>query len=317
MATSKEIAVINVPEDVDSMIKGKHLAPQAFKSAGLVSKLESVGYRVSETEALSEPQIWSSEATFEPNGVRNEQSNVKVCRELKEAVGDVLRSASPPPFELVIGGGCGIVPAILSAYWTQLAPKRIGLMYVDADADLTVPDEASSSGNLASMAMTHLVLREGCLKSMHEFSRPNGTGVVDPSNAVIFGLNSTAQGNSRPQLAYLFDEGYRVITSSAVAADPERRAKQALEWLEERVDYVFVHLDVDAIDGTTFPLANVPNRTGAKFEQIMAAIKIFLNGVKTVGLCVAEVNPDHDPDLKMTRRLVEGLTDAMRGRLKG
>jgi arginase len=111
------------------------------------------------------------------------------------------------------------------------------------------------------------------------------------------------------------DEGYRVFTSSAIAKEPERRAKQALEFLEDRVDYFLVHLDVDAIDPIRYPLANIPNRTGAEFSQIMAAMKVFLGSKKACGLVTAEVNPDHDPGLVMLNELIAELVEGLKGRL--
>ncbi|KAH9213249.1 hypothetical protein DL95DRAFT_463121 [Leptodontidium sp. 2 PMI_412] len=99
-------------------------------------------------------------------------------------------------------------------------------------------------------------------------------GVVDPSNAVLFGLNSNSPANKRDHLSYLFNENYRVITSSAVALDSAGRATEALRWLEERVDYILVHLDVDVIDPGLFPLGDVPNWSGVKFPEIMTAMSI-------------------------------------------
>lgn len=316
MATTRAITITNVPADVGSAIKGKHLAPDAIHSVSLPKKLENVGYDVKEQNALlNGPKIWSSEATWEPNGARNEKENVEVNTDVKRSVLQALNDATSP-FQLVIGGECSMVPAIMSALWEHYSPKKVGLLYIDADADLAIPGEPGSSGNVASQTMTHLTLRPGALDSMKPFSRPDGSGVVDSSNFVLFGLNSAIQSNSRSQLSYLFDEGYRVMTSSAVAKDPIGRAKLALAYLEERVDIILVHLDVDAIDGDTFPLANLVNRTGVDFEKHMQAMKIFLASKKVQGLSVAEVNPDHDPGLKMTTRLVDGLVAAFKERFE-
>lgn len=317
MASPQALTIINVPSDVDSIIKGKSLAPGAFRSADFASRLAQVGYNVEERNALSDgPKTWTFDSSFEPNGVRNENENVAVNHEVKNAVADAVGvDVSSPAFQVVIGGGCSISPAIMSALWERLAPKRVGLLYVDGDADLTVPGEPGSSGNLASMTFTHLTMIPGALESMKPFTRPDGSGVIDSSNVVIFGLNVSLQGNTRSQIGHLMDDGYRVITSAAVAKDPSGRAKQALAWLEERVDYIFVHLDVDAIDATEFPLANVANRTGVNFQQIMTAMKIFLTSKKACGLSIAEVNPDHDPGLKMTNMLVNELVDGLKQRL--
>jgi arginase family enzyme len=314
---NREITVINVPSDIGSMIKGKHLTPAAFQSVGFVKKLSDAGFKVDERDALPDgPKSWNFGASFSSHGVRNEDENVKVNHKVKAAVSEAIGGGtSAPPFQFIVGGECNIVPAIMSGLWEKLTPKRVGLLYVDGDCDLTLPSDPGSSGNLASMTFTHLAMLPGALESMQPFARPDGSGVVDSSNSVIFGLNSALQGNTRSQMGYLMDEGYRVFTSAAVAKDPSLRAKQALRYLEERVDYIFVHLDVDAIDATAFPLANIPNRTGAGFEQVMTSMKIFLSSPKVCGICVAEVNVDHDPGLKMTGMLIDELINGLKARL--
>ena len=228
MPHSQSIKIINVPSDIGSMIKGKSLAPEAFQAADLVGRLSKVGYDVEEINALPDgPRIWSFDAPIPRNGVRNEDANVEVNHRVKEAVGKVLQT-EPVPFPLVVGGECNMVPAILSAYNHVLKDKKIGLLYLDGDCDLTIPNEPGASYNLASMTFTHLTMREGALESMRPFTRADGKGVCDPSNTVLFGLNANLQGNTRNQMAYLFDEGYRVFTSSTVAKDPIAAAEKAL-----------------------------------------------------------------------------------------
>jgi arginase len=55
--------------------------------------------------------------------------------------------------------------------------------------------------------------------------------------------------------------------------------------------------------------------TGVGFDEIMSAMKIFLGSRKAVGLSVAEVNPDHDPGLVMTSRLIDELVASLENRL--
>ncbi|KAK5166523.1 uncharacterized protein LTR77_008066 [Saxophila tyrrhenica] len=316
MSTTHQLTVTNIPSDIGSLLKGKSLAPEAFRKAKLIPKVEAAGYNVTEQNALpSGPATWSFNPSTAPNGVRNEAANVEVNHQVKRTILDGLSNQySDPPFQLVIGGECNNLPAVLSALWQGLAPARIGLIYVDADADLSVPGP-ESSGTLASMTFTHLTMAPGALESMRPFTRPDGEGVVDASNVVLFGLNTALQSNTRSQMGYLMDEGYRVFTSAAVAKDPKSAAKQAIRFLENRVDHIFVHLDVDAIDGTAFPLANVPQRTGAGFNEVIRAVKGLLNHDKVCGLMVAEVNPDHDPGLEMTNKLVDSLVEGLRERL--
>jgi arginase len=319
MEAINNISLIKVASDVGSVFPGKSRAPDALIAAGLVDKLSKLGFKVNIHNALPNGPVGWAESESEPNGARNEAAALSVCQAVKGTIASALAvtpSDTLPAFQIILGGECLIAPAIMSALTHHMPSKRIGLLYVDADCDLTYPNEPGSSGNIAGMTLTHLTLRHGSLQSMREFSKPGGGGVVDSSNAVLFGLNSSSPANKRDHLGYLFNENYRVITSSAVALDPVARATEALSWLEERVDYILVHLDVDVIDPGLFPLGNVPNWTGVGFPEIMTSLRIFLASRKAIGLTIAEVNPDHDPGLHMTSRLVDEITLGLKPRLQ-
>ncbi|KAI9674835.1 MAG: hypothetical protein M1822_009031 [Bathelium mastoideum] len=310
---SKVINIINVPSDIGSIYAGKSRAPAAFQTKGLQQKLRAAGYQVTESNALSDASAGWVTSSREPNGARNEVRTVRACTQVSETIASALDNQKPPIFQLILSGECLYCPAILSAYWRHLdgTSKRVGLIYVDADCDLYTPTEPNSSGNIAGMTLTHLTLRDGALDSMKALCRPDGSGVVDSSNIVLFGLNIDSPANKRDHLGYLLDNNFRVVTSHSVQRAPVENAQAALHWLEELVDYIVVHLDVDVIDPGEFPLCNVPSWTGLGFEETMAAVKIFLKSEKSIALSVAEVNPDHDPGLKMTERLVDEIVDGL------
>jgi arginase len=316
MKASEAVAITYVPADCGSLIPGKSKAPQAFQGVGVVSKLRDAGISsLSEHHALDVPATYTA-ASFEPGSVRDEALNISVCQRVKDTISKNLDRA--PAFQLILGGECCMLPAILSAFWqhssTLSPPKRVGLLYIDADTDLSSPTDAGSTGNFAGMNMTHLVQVPGSLESMKQFSRPGGNPVCDASNMVLFGTNMSLPGNKREHFAYLFDNNYKVVTSASIAREPEQRAKEALKYLEERVDVIMVHLDVDAIDPQMFPLANVPNSTGVSFQQMMRALGVLLASDKVGGLSIAEVNPDHDPGLEMVGRLTDEIVGMLAAR---
>ncbi|KAF5569960.1 Arginase [Fusarium phyllophilum] len=282
MAASRSISITYVPADCGSIIPGKSKAPQAFRDVGIVGKLRDAGVlSVSEHHALKAPTTFSA-TMFSAGGARNEDVNIAVCEAVERTIGNNLRaSAGQPDFQLVLGGECCMLPAILSAFWkqadSQSPSQRVGLIYIDADTDLTSPADPSSIGTFAGMNMAHLVRLPEHFK-------------------------------------YLFDNNFKVVSSAAVAKDPEQRARETLEFLQDNVDIIMVHLDVDSIDPGTFPLANVPNFTGVEFENMMRALKVLLGSQKVGGLTVAEVNPDHDPGLEMTERLTCHIVDMLAAR---
>ncbi|OQE14398.1 hypothetical protein PENFLA_c038G05250 [Penicillium flavigenum] len=315
MAASRSISITYVPADCGSIIPGKSKAPKAFQDVSIASKLRNAGVpSVSEHHPLDSPATYAA-TTFAPGSVRNEDLNVSVCESVRRTIAQNLNSAAKPPFQLIVGGECCMAPGILSAFWqhaiSQTPPLQVGLIYIDADTDLASPTNPGSTGNLAGMNMTHLIRSPGALSSMAQFARPSGAPLCDPSNTVLFGINMSFSGNKQEHFTYLFDNNYKVVSSASVAHGPEQRAKEALQYLESRVDVIMVHLDVDAIDPLLFPLANLPNFTGVTFDQMMRVLKVFLASERVGGLTVAEVNPDHDPGLGM----VEKLTDKIVGML--
>lgn len=335
-AEPPSISLIYVPSDVGSIIPGKSKAPAAFRKVNIVSKLNDAGYTsVYEHHALPLPATYSA-GSISSSGVRNEVANIAVCEAVRDTVTRSLNDGADrksddemkPPFQLILGGECCMLPAVLSAFWRHYArispikpspsPKRVGLIYVDADTDLSLPAiSPSSSGTFASMNMTHLTFcSPHSLPAMRQFSRPDESPVCDSSNTVLFGTNMRLQSNTRDHFAYLFDNNYKVVSSTSIAQNPKQRAEEALNYLEERVDVIFVHLDVDSIDPGLFPLANVPNFTGVGFGEMMRALGVFMESDKVQGLCIAEVNPDHDPTLRMVERLTGTVANMLALRIK-
>ena len=314
MAAFDSVAITYVPADCGSVIFGKSKAPQAFRDVGTIHKLQQSGFNTTERSALDQPATWS-EATFSSGSVRREDLNVEVCQKVNNTVATSLATKSGSPFQLILGGECSMLPAIMSAFWNHEPTRRVGLIYIDADTDLLQPTDPASSGNLAGMTLTHLIGRKGALESMREFSREDGSPVCDANNTVLFGINMAHHRNTREHFAYLFDNGYKVVSSSSIARDPVQRAEEALKYLEDKVDVIVVHLDVDSIDPGRFPLANLPNATGVEFPVMMKALKALLKSPKVGALAIAEVNPDHDPGLKMTGRLVDEVVDCLKERV--
>lgn len=192
--------------------------------------------------------------------------------------------------------------------------KRIGLIYIDADLGLTSPTDADSTGYFAGMTTIHLLQLPGSLVAVRQYcNRRNGRPVCDAGNMVFFGTNMENPGNRREHFGYLFDNGFKVISSKTVASEPEAAARTALAYMNE-VDVVFVHLDVDSIDPRLFPLANVPNFTGVGFETMIRALEILVDSRKVCGLMVAEVNPDHDPGGQMVTRLTDSIVEMLGSR---
>lgn len=193
---------------------------------------------------------------------------------------------------------------------------RIGLLYFDGDADLTIPSTAGTEGMtgiLDSMVMTHLTQREGGLRSMKSFAKPDGSPLVTNENVVLFGLDPSQP--SADHWAFLAEGGFKVFSRPTVSKNPEGMALKALTWLESNVDKIVVHFDLDVIDSGKFPIGNYPHYAGLEFEEAMVALRNFVESEKLLALVLTEVNPNNDPGGRMLEMLVDGIAKAFSGRL--
>lgn len=355
MSSTRNINIIECPTGVGATFHGLSRGPAALVSAGITTKLEATGYYTITTHRPFGPiegTIVNDPACISPQNVKDEVLAVEVNRQIKRQVLKTLPtpqstvfpgsdSTSPRlDFALFLGGVCSMVPAIISAYIEALPQRKIGIIWFDADADLSLPEETQASsgfpGILAFMAFSQMTMRQGALQSMREFSAPihktsdissheyvcssgceNVEGVANAGNTVFFGLNTIHPSVvPREHLTYLIDEHYRIFSSKALSRSIESArscAKQALDHLKANgCDTIIVHVDVDAIDAREFPLGNVPSLTGLSFEGFIAALDVFIHAQNVVGLTLTEMNPDRDANLVMTTRLVDAVVESFK-----
>jgi arginase len=204
---------------------------------------------------------------------------------------------------LVLGGDCTITLGVLAG----LARRTdVGLVYFDGDVDLNVP-ESSGSGVLDTMGMTH-ALGGG-------IPRLSGLGQQSPmladDHVVLFGFDPGELDTG--QWATLTSRHLYAVPAPLVRADPSGQAAQALSYLENRVDSVLIHLDVDVLDTGAFPLANFPHFAGLTLPEVATCLQVFCASPRFAGLVLTEVNPDHDPEGLLISQLLDVLVKALRG----
>ena len=316
-----QVAVSHIPSEAGTHFAGQGKAPGAINIVGgLEEKLENLG--LLHTKGPSGPSgifeksdakdliVWKPSP--KTDGVRNLTETLKVMKAIWDYNTQDREQASRDRFHVFLGGNCSITPAIFSSFSHGRPDKKVGLLYMDGDADLTLPSQASvegSSGILDSMVMTHLTGREGGLECMKTFSHPDGSTLVTPENVVLFGFDPLQPATEH--WVYLLENGFKCFTRPTVKRDPTECARKALQWLEDRVDAILLHFDVDVIDSGVFPLANYPHYAGLVFEEAMAAVDTFLQSEKVLGIVITEVNPNNDPSGVMVIQLVDALVSSL------
>ncbi|KAF2477625.1 uncharacterized protein BDR25DRAFT_308520 [Lindgomyces ingoldianus] len=133
---------------------------------------------------------------------------------------------------------------------------------------------------------------------MKPFVRPDGTPLVSNDPIVLFGLDPLQPATEH--WVYLLKNGFKAFTWSTVQVSPVPCAASALQFFDERVDKIFLHFDIDVID--------------SGFERAMECLGAFLGSEKVVGMVGMEVNPNNDPEGRMSRMFADGIVKVFEGR---
>jgi arginase len=294
-----EWVMIGVPTSAGAHHAGQELAPDEIRAAGLADRLQEAGSAVTDSGNLAR-------AVFVPDrgspAARNLKAVVRVATEVEDAVAKVLATDRLP---LVLGGDCTITIGAVAGLKRCHADG--GLIYVDGDADLGVPGDASS-GILDSMGISHLLGR-----GAPELAGLGGrTPLLEASRLAILGPDPRETDDAGR--AFLADAGVSFQEAPVLIADPAAAAERALDKVTSESARFLVHFDVDVVDSGDLPLGNFPHYgSGVLLDQALTALHVLRSHPSFAGLVVTEVNPTHDPAGSELSRLVSGLASALAG----
>ena len=288
------LCALGVPSAAGGRSPGVARAAFALREAGLLSALREAGFRVVNLSDLSLFPLQD-----DPDHPQARNAGLAACA--IAATADEMGRALREGFTLLIGGDCSLLPGMMAGAQACLE-RPVGIVYLDADADLNTP-ETSLSGRLCGMALS-LALGRGPEALV---TRP----AVDPEHVALLGYRALDPGERAP----LGDLGL------ALPADALRRlgARVATTLALDAVDngdgpYV-VHLDVDVIDAGDFP----PNRLrtpgrGLSLQETADLLTRLVGSPRCVALEVCEFDPDQDPEGVWAARLVELIARAVAAR---
>ncbi len=290
--------IIGVPSSAGAHYAGQERAPDALRAAGLPERLREAGQPVRDAGNL--PGAVFTVDRDHPGG-RNLPAVVRVAYETADAVAELTDSG---PLPLVLGGDCTITLGVIAGF--RRRHPDVGLVYVDGDADLSTPD--SDDGIFDSMGIAHLLGR-----GAPELTGLAGPGpLIDPARLALIGADpreTDAAGRD-----FLAAQGVSFQEAPALIADPAGAAARALAAIEKAAGPVVVHLDVDVLDSGDLPLGNFPHYgSGVRLEHVTAALQVLRQHPSFAGLVLTEVNPTHDGDGTLLRRLVTGLVAGLDG----
>jgi arginase len=276
----RELALIGTPSGAGACGVGQEQAPMALRAAGLVELLAGAGLAVDD---LGDSQV----IPWRPDRSRPEAQNleavVEVVRTTATRVAAALEEGDRTV--LVLGGDCTVGIGTIAGVGAAIGD--IAVVYFDLHSDLNTPDSATD-GALDWMALAHMLALEGSEPTLTAAAGP--VPVLQPEQVLLFAQNPRhATRFERGEIERL---GIARVALEEVRADPERAAREALDFVASRADRYVVHLDLDVVDFTDAPLSEHPSRNaGLKLDEMLRALKVLASDPRLVAITLTELNP--------------------------
>jgi len=276
--STRPVRIIGVPMDLGASRRGVDMGPSALRLAGLAGRLRTLGITVHDDGNLVVPDRTLLADTLDARLAAIAAS----CGELAHATAAAMRRDEVP---LVLGGDHSIAAGSVAGSAAALAQRgeRVGLLWLDAHADLHTPG-TSTSGNVHGMPVAHLLgLGDPRLARLAPHApavRPEdmayvGLRDVDPAErAAIASLGILAF-----TMRDIDERGLRPVMDEAVAH------------VSRRTGGVHVSCDADWVDPAEAPGVGTPVRGGATWREAHLAMEIVHDAGVLCAMDLVEINP--------------------------
>ena len=296
----KQIVLLGAPTSAAALGAGHEKAPQALRAAGLVERLQSLGYSITD---MGDDPVTMYQPDEESPRARNLPRVVKALEALKPRVEAAVKTGGLP---LIVTGDCSSALAVIAG--VRRYYRGASIVYMDRDADLNIP-ATSPSGCVDGMVVSHLTGR-GAAEMIRFWGEPP---LVRDPDVALFGVDRL----DPPEEEMLSRFPIRIFRANdiqrmgAVAA-----AEMAVERIHGGKNELVVHLDVDVIASEDFQATDLPGAGGLRLEEVRRALEVFAKQERLVAFEVAAYNPERDSDGRGARIVVDLIAAALGARLQ-
>ncbi len=186
--------------------------------------------------------------------------------------------------------------------------NKVGLVFIDAHGDFNVP-ETTLSGMLGGMPVA---IAAG--HALHNLRNTAGLAEPLPMEHIVWGGVRDLDPLERERFNEYEVHQFSVADIRSLSGNLQRQ----IDELAARVDYIYVHIDMDVLDPAEVPGHGLTVPDGPSSKDLAAAIGLWFQNPKTVALGIASTPAgSKDPD-QLSRQaalnLIEGALNGIKAR---
>ena len=304
----KKVKFIEVKSEIGAGTRGASMGIDAIKIAALdygsnlFNKLDSI-------EIPNENRL-----LFEATGSLYAK-RIKGMHTMYERVANAVKSSlKNNEFPLVLAGDHGTSGGTIAGIRMAFPRQRLGVIWVDAHADLHSP-WTTPSGNMHGMPVSASLNEDNVTNRMNKpdkdtiewWNKLKKMGNIIPKieyNDIVFiGLRDI-----EPEEQYLLKKHkVKVFSTSEVKRNGvEKIARDALAHLS-RCQLIYISFDVDSMDSSISKGTGTPVRNGITEKEAGSLLVRLIQNEKVCCFEVAEVNPTLDKENLMAENTFEIL----------
>jgi arginase len=275
------IALVGVPLELGSGVRGALMGPAALRTSGLAGLLEGLGHSVVDHGDLSAPPR-----------VALTGENLRRCRSAEEVAGwtqeihdrayAVVGTGAVPIF---LGGDHAISMGTVSGVARHCAEqgKRLVVLWLDAHADYNTP-ATSPSGNMHGMPVAMLAGEPSLAAVLGD----RAFTPLAPDQLRLFGLRSVdAEERGRLAAHGIGSVDMRAIDEFGVAA----LMRDLLEEIARPDTHLHVSLDIDFVDPALAPGVGTAVPGGATYREAHLVMEMLHDSGLVGSVDLVELNP--------------------------
>lgn len=290
--------------DLGADRRGVDMGPSALRIAEIDNRIRSLGYNVIDEGDV--PVRRPENLDVEHASLKYLQPIADSCEMLAATVRRVLDNRG---FPLVLGGDHSMSIGTLAglAGHCREHGKRLGVLWIDAHADINTPD-SSPSGNIHGMPVAASIgIGHPALTSVGGAFRK-----LDPEDIVMIGLRSVDLGEKQ----LIREKSIRAYTMTDIDRIRMFRViNESLDYLMSRVDHIHVSFDLDSIDPDIVPGVGTPVPGGLTYREAHFMMETIAERGALGSLEVAEANPILDVVNRSARFAADLVSSAMGKRI--